>query len=222
MRRFLPLFAVAGLLTALPSRGDDAPKPVKLFNGKDLKGWRTWFKGGMKADDTFSVKEGMLHCEGTPFGYIITEKEFGNYKLTLEWKWGEGAKKMKGVPNSGVLLHVTGEDAIWPKCIEAQLMSGNAGDFWMMGGSKIEADEARVDKKRPQHVFKMKTDKPAEKALGQWNRYEIICKGDTITLLVNGVKLNEGKKASMSKGRIALQSEGAPVFFRDIVLTPLE
>ena len=39
---------------------------------------------------------------------------------------------------------------------------------------------------------------------------------------VNGVKLNEGRKADRTKGKIALQSEGAPILFRNIVLTPLE
>jgi hypothetical protein len=67
----------------------------------------------------------------------------------------------------------------------------------------------------------MKTDKPVEKPLGEWNRYEITCKGDTIELKVNGVKVNEGSRAERTKGKIALQSEGAPISFRNIKLTPI-
>ncbi len=220
MRRTVLPFAVLAALTLSSTRAEDAG-PIKLFNGEDLKGWKTFFKGGKKAADCFTVKDGVLECTGAPLGYIITEKEYGDYKLELEWKWGEGAKKDK-VPNSGVLLHVTGEDAIWPKCIEAQLMSGNAGDFWLMGGSKMTVDATRADKAKPAHFFKMKTDTPAEKPLGEWNKYEIVCKGGAITLTVNGVKLNEGTKADLTKGRIALQSEGAPISFRNVVLTPLK
>jgi len=219
MRRLLPLFALALVPAFLPAR--DEPKAIKLFNGKDLSGWTTFFKDDKKADDCFTAKGGVIECTGAPLGYLVTEKEYGDYKLELEWKWGEGAKKVK-VPNSGVLLHLTGKDAIWPKCVEAQLMAGNAGDFWLMGGSKLMVDEARHDKDRPRHFYKMKTDKPVEKEVGGWNKYEIVCKGGAIKLTVNGVLLNEGTGGDLKKGKIALQSEGAPISFRNIVLTPLE
>jgi hypothetical protein len=197
-------------------------KPSELFNGKDLTGWKVFLKDGKgKPEDCFSVKDGIIECTGQPFGYLITEKEYGNYILELEWKWGEGAKKVKGVPNSGVLLHVSGPDKIWPKSAEAQLMSGNAGDFWLIDGFKLDVDKSRQDPKVARHFFKMKTDKPVEKPLGEWNSYRILCKGDTITLFVNGVKLNEGTNSELQSGKIALQSEGAPISFRNIKLSPI-
>lgn len=218
MRRSLPLFLFAAVVFGTLRADETAPT---LFNGKDLAGWRVWLKDDKaKPSDCFTVKDGVIECTGKPMGYLITEKEYGNYKLEVEWKWGEGAKMVK-VPNSGVLLHVSGPDATWPKSAEAQLMSGNAGDFWLIGGFKLAVDESRQDKKTPRHYFKMKTDKPIEKPLGEWNKYEIVCKGDTIELTVNGVKLNEGTKSELTKGKIALQSEGAPISFRNIKLTPI-
>ena len=58
--------------------------------------------------------------------------------------------------------------------------------------------------------------------LGEWNQYEITCRGGTITLVVNGVKVNEGRDCNFTKGRIALQSEGTEVHFKDIAIKSLK
>jgi hypothetical protein len=215
MRRSLPLFLFAAL-----AFGAEEKAPA-LFNGKDLTGWRVWLKDDKaKPEDTFTVKDGVIECTGKPNGYIITEKEYGDYVLEVEWKWGEGAKKVKA-PNSGVLVHVSGPDMTWPNSIEAQLKSGQAGEIWRVSGFKLAADPERQDPKNERRVLRMKTDKPVEKPLGEWNRYEIMCKGDTIELKVNGVKVNEGTRSERTKGKIALQSEGAPISFRNVKLTPI-
>jgi hypothetical protein len=61
-----------------------------------------------------------------------------------------------------------------------------------------------------------------ERPAGEWNTLECICKGDTITTRLNGETVNVGTAARPSKGRIALQSAGAEIFFRRIELTPLK
>ena len=68
--------------------------------------------------------------------------------------------------------------------------------------------------------YKKKT-KDAEKPNGEWNTIEVVCDGDKITNIVNGVVVNEGSMASVTKGKIVLQSEGAEVFYRKVELTPL-
>ena len=226
MRSTLCLAALAGaaLFLALPAARSEAPekedKTVKLFNGEDLKGWKVFIEkksqGKVKPEDVWTVKDGEIHCKGKPMGYIITEKDYGDYVLELEWKWPD-----KG-GNSGVFVHVSGEDKIWPKGAEAQLFSGSAGDIWLVDNFKLDVDKARQDKKTPRHYFRMKTDKPVEKKFGEWNKYKITCKGDTIKLEVNGQLVNEGKNAEASKGKILLQSEGAPIHFRNITLTPIK
>ena len=57
-----------------------------------------------------------------------------------------------------------------------------------------------------------------EKKVGEWNQYEITCKGDTIKLVINGQLVNEGTEAEMTKGKILLQSEGAEIYFRNVEL----
>ena len=60
-----------------------------------------------------------------------------------------------------------------------------------------------------------------EKPVGEWNRMEIICEGDSITYLLNGVLMNAATKAAWSSGKILFQSEGAEIYFRTIEVRPL-
>lgn len=187
-----------------------------LFNGRDLGGWK-WIceQEGVKAEEVWSVKDGVLLCKGKPRGYLRTEKDdYSNYLLELEWRFPEGSKG----GNSGVLLHTSTPNAIgiWPKSLEAQLFHQNAGDIWVIGETcQIENPEKRVKDRRH---FNLTDD--SEKPIGQWNKYRILCKQDTITLHVNDVLVNHVTKCSATKGAICLQSEGAPIEFRHITLRP--
>jgi hypothetical protein len=60
-----------------------------------------------------------------------------------------------------------------------------------------------------------------ESPWGQWTRLEVVCEGDSVTLIVNGKTVNVATKSSLSKGKILLQSEGAEVFYRKVDLEPL-
>ncbi len=229
MIRRTPLLAAAVLVLACllrpaPSPADDkkdeaTADEIKLFNGKNLDGWKTYLDPkakDVKPEDVWSVKDGVIHCKGKPFGYLLTEKEYGDYVLTVEWRWPEKPG------NSGVFVHVSGPDKIWPKGVEAQLFHQHAGDFWLVGDFKLTVDKERQDKKTPRHFNRMNKEQAVEKEPGEWNRYEITCKGDTIKLVVNGKLVNEGTDAEAAKGKILLQSEGAPIEFRNIKLKPLK
>lgn len=188
---------------------------ISLFDGKSLQGW-VQFIPDPNADPskTWMVKDGVIHCTGQPAGYIRTDKKYKNYQLQLEWRWA-------GSPgNSGVLLHVQDKDEVWPKSIEAQLLHENAGDFWVIGGTDFDehkkiartADDRRVPK----------CAESSEKKVGEWNQYDIWCVGDTIRVFVNGVLQNEAHHCTVTEGYIALQSEGAPIEFRNIKLRLIE
>ena len=225
--RTLVLALVAGFgLAALTLAADktDAPS-VSLFNGKDLSGWTTFIphKDQSASPDTdpkgvFKVEDGVIHVSGEEFGCLTTKEEFANYRLRLEVKWGDKKWPPRDQPktprDSGILLHCVGPDKIWTKSIECQIQEHDFGDFHMVGGTNL-AVNGKVEKGR---VVKTKD---AEKPNGQWNVVECVCDGDKIVNIVNGVVVNEGTKASVTKGRILLQSEGAEVFYRNITLTPL-
>lgn len=194
-----------------------------LFDGKSLDGWTFIVKpdkDGKKADpkDTWSVAaDGYIRCMGKPNGCMVTTKEYGDYVLKLKWRFPADSKG----GNSGVLLRVQ-DEKYWPTSVEAQLASGRAGDFWLIYPPDVtlDVDKARQDPKEPRHYYRLDTKDPPEKKFGEWNEYEITCKGGDVTLVVNGVKVNEGKNGNLKKGRIALQSEGTEVHFKDIVIKP--
>lgn len=62
----------------------------------------------------------------------------------------------------------------------------------------------------------------SEKPVGEWNTMIIECKGDKITVWVNGDKVNNGFGCTASSGQIALQAEGSEVEFRKLTLTKLK
>lgn len=214
---------------ALQDHGDDvwfrnikvrdlrAPMPgeIALFNGKDLSGW-TWFCGRdckAKVEDVFVVQRGVVADGGTPSGYIATTAEHTSFVLRLSWRWNAPEAGKPG--NSGVLVRVQRPDTVWPKSIEAQLMAGNAGDFYSIGEFPMKGAPARSKGRHVAHT------RGNERPPGEWNEYEIIVDGPTIVLNVNGEELNRATECEVIPGRIALQSEGAPIFFRDARLAPI-
>jgi hypothetical protein len=202
------------LLAAVAAGFVQDAKPAPLFNGKDLSGWTSDVPdndGKENPTIPFVVRDGMLVSLGTPMGHLITEASYENYRLTVEWRW----PKVAG--NSGVILHVSKPRALrnfLPQGIEAQLRSGDAGDFHLFNESlfKPGAEAERAGKNF--------TD-DSEKAVGEWNQMVCECKGAEIKVWVNGTLVNHGVRSSVSKGRIGLQSEGTEIEFRKVELAKL-
>ena len=186
-------------------------KEIALFNGKDFTGWKLFIPDQtVDVTTVWSVKDGVIHCTGVPTGYLRTDAYYSNYQLHVEWRWPQEPG------NSGILLHMTGEDKVWPKCIESQLMAGNAGDFYMMNGTYFEAPYERTMQR-----IQKKTES-TENPTGSWNTADITCSNDTIQVIINGQLQNQGANASVQSGKICLQSEGKPIQFRNITLKPLK
>ena len=199
-----------------------APKgAVDLFDGKTLDGWEHYLVDPkLKMADVWSVKDGLLVCKGKPMGYLATKKQYTNYKLVVEWRWPPG----KPATNSGVLMRITGKPKALPKCVEAQLKAGSAGDIYGFHGFNVKGS-ARVIAANNKFVGKLsgvKKIKAAEKKPGEWNKYEITFNGGDITVILNGEKVNEATGCDVVAGKIGLQSEGGPVQFRTVRMTPLE
>jgi hypothetical protein len=119
----------------------------------------------------------------------------------------------------GVLVHASKPRVLYemfPKSIEVQMMSEQAGDFWCIGENiEVPDMEKRRPRKEGQAFGGTKEDARriinltdgSEKPLGEWNTMEIECKGDEIIVHVNGALVNHGSKATVTKGQIALQAE---------------
>jgi hypothetical protein len=189
-------------------------KKTMLFNGKNLDGLVGYLPKKEEIAGNWSASDGVLKCDGKPVGYIRTKNLYANYKLHVEWRWPEKPG------NSGVLLHLTGKDQSFPNCIEAQLKSGNAGMLVMMSGGAFTVDGKRIVAKK---FAAAKQKNPSnEKPAGEWNSYDIVCNKGMITVTVNGLKQNAGIKADPASGHIALQSEGAPIEFRNVYVEAVD
>ncbi len=191
-----------------------AADPAPLFNGKDFTGWTfDNIDPKIPAADIWSVSNGVIVCKGRPPGILRTVKDYGDYELTLEWRWPAGMKS----GNSGVLIHC-GEPRqtfVWPQSIEIQLAQGDAGDFWTIGRKLTVAGTKPQGRRWP------RSGKSPEKPAGQWNSLRVRCQGDSMSVWINGTLVNQATALSATRGAICLQGEGGEVRFRKILLTPL-
>ncbi|WAC17803.1 DUF1080 domain-containing protein [Luteolibacter sp. SL250] len=202
-----------------------------LFNGKDLSGWTPDVPsadGKPETPPSFIVRDGLLVSKGDPKGHLVSDKSYSNYKLEVEYRFpGKGG-------NCGVLIHASEPRNLYkmfPKSIEVQMNSGDAGDFWCIG-ENIEVPD--MEKRRPRKEGQnfgggpadarriLNLNDGAEKPLGEWNTMTIECKGDEVIVHVNGVLVNHGSKSTASSGKLALQAEGTEVEFRKLELTSLK
>ncbi len=200
-----------------------------LFNGKDLEGWHVDVPEMDKnpaAKNPFIVRDGLLVSLGTPGGHLITDKQYQNYRLEVEYRFA--AKP----GNCGVLVHASTPRALYdmfPQSLEVQMAHENAGDFWCIREDITVPD---MEKRRgPKENWGTDGDKSrriinltdgAEKPAGEWNTMIIECEGNTIKVWVNGELVNEGTNCTAEKGQIAIQAEGSEVEFRKIELRELE
>jgi hypothetical protein len=252
-RLLIPILAA---VLAVRAPAADPGATVQLFNGKDLTNFYTFLKDTGKNSDpkkVFTVTNGILHISGEVFGYVGTEKDYENYHLTVEFKWGEKTYEPRKAlaRDSGILLHTVGDDRIWPQCIECQMIEGGTGDVILVGGGKNKPTKltAPVEPRGKQFyytpgaphrefvggrinwfgrdpewkdVLGYRGPKDVERPVGQWNVLECTCDGATVAYKLNGVAVNAGTNASLTKGRILLQSEGAELLIRKVELQPLK
>ncbi len=199
-----------------------------LFNEEDLAGWDLdvpLLDSVPNAQAPFVIKEGMLVSLGEPRGHLMTRETYRNYRLEVEYRFP------KAPGNCGVLVHASETRALYdmfPKSIEVQLQHGNAGDFWCIV-ENIEVDNM-VARRGPKELWGITEGKKrrienvtdtSEHPLGEWNTMTIECLEDVIKVWVNGDLVNHGWNATVNKGKIAIQAEGAVMEFRKMVLTPI-
>ncbi len=196
----------------------NSQKTEILFNSEDLSNWVPVLRSEANADTVFYVTDGIMNAGGAPFGYIRTKDSYENYELRLEWRWtGEPS-------NSGVLLAISGEDKVWPHCIEAQLKHENAGDLVLMHeGAKatVDGQDYQVNPEVSWVAVANKFSASTEKAPGEWNTYRIRFFNGTLEFWINNTLQMKATNATPTKGHIGLQSEGTGIQFRNIELIQL-
>jgi hypothetical protein len=195
-----------------------------LFNGKDLSGWVN-----VNTDkDTWSVRDGMLICTGHPIGVMRTDRQYENFILHIEWM------HMEPGGNSGTFLWADGtvpEGKRLPRGVEVQMLELEwpnlnrdkdgkprdiayvSGEVWGVGGLKTTPDNPRGERSKSVEL--------RCKGKGKWNTYDLVAVDGTIKLAINGKFVNGISKATVKKGYICLESEGAEIHFRNIRIMEL-
>ncbi len=200
-----------------------AEKPwVKLFNGKDLSGLYTFLQThgrNSDPDKIVTIEDGAIHLykhaehgSKVVMGYIGTEKEYGNYHLRFEYKWGtkKFEPRLKLRQDAGLYYHIIGDDAVWPKALQYQVEATNVGDIIALYGYQLDSTHDPKTAGEPMTTYLPADQGGVPRILGGkgiayqkhlakdhekdgWNVAEIIAKVDTTSHILNGHVINAGK-----------------------------
>jgi cytochrome c len=218
-----------------------------LFDGKTISGWRNFNKKTIGKSWTIDATEQALHLkaaqkpdggwQSTDGGDIITEKEYQNYELNLEWK-------IAPCGNSGIIYNVIENGKMVPAktAQEKDTMVHQLQYVWQSGPEMQVLDntchpDAKIEKHRAGDLYDMIACKYVTvNPQGDWNQARLIIKNGQVEHWLNGRKvvsfkihdqswksmIAKSKFKSMPffgmgrKGHIALQDHGDKVWYRNI------
>jgi hypothetical protein len=207
------LFAVVRIAVG----GDDGFVP--LFNGRDLAGW----VNANCAPETWSVRDGMIHCTGHPTGAMRTARQYENFILEVEWRHLESGG------NSGVFIWgtpIAAPGVPFLRGIEVQVLDHGfnipgKNEWYTTHGDVFPIHGATMKPFGRHNKSRSFPSEERSKGSPEWNHYRIACSNGVIRLSVNGKEVSGGEDCNYRKGYLALESEGAPVEFRNVRIKEL-
>ncbi|MBI5008944.1 MAG: DUF1080 domain-containing protein [Bacteroidia bacterium] len=219
-------FSFASAQEALISFGKSSSLDRALFKTKEKELPLLW-KNVNTAPDTWHVEKDLLICTGKPIGVMRSEKQYENFILHIEWR------HMEAGGNSGTFVWSNAtppEGGNLPNGVEVQMLELEwvnlnkrdgvtppvayvHGELFGVGGVTTVPDNPRGTRS--------KSIENRCKGKGEWNTYDVVCVDGVIKLSVNGKFVNGIAGASQKKGYICLESEGAPIHFRNIKIIEL-
>jgi hypothetical protein len=215
LRRCVPLVLAASLLGALLPAADPE---MKSALEADPTGWKDLLKEGLtkwkrvpippgsklKEVDPWKIKDDMLHCAGKGAGHemLLYDAELADGIFHVEWNF-KPVENGKGY-NSGVYARNSADGAIWH---QAQVGNKNVG--YIFGDTLVDGQKKRMNVKDASVAQR-------GKEAGQWNIYEITCKGKEMTLWVNGAVTAKWTDCQVPKGYLGLEAEGWDIDFKNV------
>jgi hypothetical protein len=188
---------------------------IELFNGTNFDGFTFCMRNDADPMQTWSVTNGVIHCNGSAVGYLRTKQSYSNYVATVEWRFLEVTPKAN---NTGVLVDMQLPDAVWPPCIQNQGKSGRQGDLFVMSGAECKEHLALgKDANTPVPLRGVSNENP----VGEWDTNVTDCVGNDVQAIINGKLLNEITECTVTNGFVGIQSEGADFEIRKIELQPI-
>jgi hypothetical protein len=214
---FLVLIAVVISSGGVPGIGSaEGAEFRSMFNGHDLAGWSPV---GAKAGEDWLVRDGCLVCQGKHHSWLRSSREYGDFRLVLEYQVAEGA-------NSGVYVHVPADGnhhrdsaSLPPAGFEIQILDDHASRYASLKDYQYSASLYDIAGASP------RVSKPA----GEWNKLEIQSVGLHVTVLHNGVRVVDARPERFplltlrnKQGYLGLQSHNGVVRFRNLKIECLE
>lgn len=213
----------------------DLPKAGIDGNGP---GWRALTEADFVnvncAPDTWSFKDGMIQCTGTPVGVMRTKNKVTNFELVVQWR------HLKSAGNSGVFVWVTDESLKdlppnkLPHGVEVQVLdhgykekyekeTGKKGDWFSTNGDVFPVGNTKMTPFPPLSPDGSRSfpRKELAKGAGEWNHYYVRAINGEVRLWVNGEEVSGGTNTTPSTGYLALESEGSPIEFKNLRIREL-
>lgn len=197
--RFFAVLLTAALISGCASTNHS--KTISLFNGRNLDGWAIEHNGA------FSVKNGLLVLnKGT--GWLRSEEQYGDFVLEMDFRFLE-----KGA-NSGIFIR-TGPT------------SNDDANGWPNNGYQVQCKDTITEERALGTMipygappFEYKSDRDAiaraYHPTGQWNHYEITCKGKELSVKLNGVLVTTAWNIENLRGHVGIQGEHGHLEFKNI------
>jgi hypothetical protein len=211
-----------------------AETPPRAFIDGSGPGWRTLgaddFAGVNGNADTWTWKDGVLLCSGTPIGVMRTRQKFTNFEMVLQWR------HLRTAGNSGVFVWVPDEalaqlkpDVLPDYGIEVQMLdhgyreqyekkTGKKGDWFTTHGDIFAVGKTKLTPFPPLSPNGSRSfpRKELSRGVGEWNHYYVRGINGEVRLWVNGEEVSGGSDADPRTGYLCLESEGSPVEFKHI------
>lgn len=220
------------LLLAASLRADDAPLPKATIDGTG-PGWSELtlddFVMVNGEADTWSTKNGVIHCTGQPVGVTRSKEKVTNFELVAQWR------HLKEAGNSGIFVWASDEaladlkpGSLPPGGIEVQVLdlgykaqfekSGRKADWFTTHGDVFPVGKSTMKPFPPTSPNGQRSfpRKELTKGVGEWNHYYVRGINGEIRLWVNGEEVSGGYDCQPATGYLCLESEGSPVEFKEL------
>ena len=187
---------------------------IDIQPSADLSGWTrgAWPATAALGPQQWQVDpaSGYLVCDGTGgHDWLRFDRELGDVAFHVEWRFTpvEGADNKY---NSGVLVRTAPDLSVWH---QAQTGGGRGGHLF--GNTLVNGTVQRVNLASDAASRRVK---PA----GEWNVYELVARGPSIRLWVNGAVTSELTSVEVRRGHVGLEGEGYRIEFRNLKIKPLD
>lgn len=187
----------------------ELPTQLRLFNGQDFTGWVAYTRELTEPEEVWSVHDGLLTTKAKQIGDLRTRDAFGDYRLSFQWRMPSAAG------DSGIGVALVDASSQQPIYLEVQLHPNNSGDLYVIGGLHAKSGGEPIDSRAAKWG-------QSNERYRQWNDMEIVVRGGSVTVAVNGEIQNEAHECPVEPSHIMIRNQGSVVQFSNIVLTPLE